>query len=381
MRKSILLIVFILLLGVIYFSTKSKSVAPLTNPPSIDNKTQQTKPVSNDFKIEVIAQGLDTPWALAFAPDGRLFITERPGRVRIIKDGKLQNVKITIPGVYEQSESGLMGIAVHPDFDSNHYVYVYHTYRRNGTLLNRTLRFTEKNNSFTDQKIILDNIPGNTTHDGGRIKFGPDQKLYITVGDVQDRQSSQDKNILTGKILRINDDGSIPKDNPYNNAVWSYGHRNPQGLAWHPTTQELFSTEHGPSAHDEVNIIQKGANYGWPLTVGDQTRESMVTPIQESGINTWAPAGATFYSGNKLGKDFQNTFIFTGLRSNTLWRLKLNSDNKTVESMDGLLEGEWGRMRDVIEGPDGYLYIANSNQDGRGRPDQVDDRILILKPN
>jgi glucose/arabinose dehydrogenase len=377
-RILIILLCIVLLVFLIY---KFSPVSPFTSIPKVTNPlvTPIPTPLVTGFDIQIIASGLDTPWALAFLPDGKLLITERPGRLRILAHGKLDPNPITISDVYENSEGGLLGLAVHPNFTTNHYIYLYQTYKNTKGIFNRVDRYVFENNTLSNKKTIIDDITASSNHDGGRLKFGPDGKLYITSGDAYNDKNGQDKNSLNGKILRINDDGSIPSDNPFGTAIWTYGHRNPEGLAFQPGTNSLFSSEHGPSAHDEINIIQKGNNYGWPVITGDQKQQGMITPIANSGLDTWAPAGATFYNGDKLGPDFQNTFLFTGLRSNTLWRIRLNSDN-SVMKMDGLLQGQWGRMRDIIQSPDGYLYIANSNLDGRGNPTQGDDRILKIVP-
>lgn len=182
-------------------------------------------------------------------------------------------------------------------------------------------RLLEREGRGTDLTVILDRIPGASIHDGGRIKFGPEGKLYITTGDAANPSLAQDLNSLAGKILRINSDGSIPEDNPFpGSPIYSYGHRNPQGLAWHPLTKELFSTEHGPSGappnccHDEVNIIEPGKNYGWPIVFGMARDPRFVDPILESGLDTWAPSGAFFYSGNELPESWKDNLFFTALR-------------------------------------------------------------------
>lgn len=272
-------------------------------------------------------------------------------------------------------ESGLQGIAIDPNFLENKFVYLYYTYSENTRLLNKISRFTFSNNSLENETVIIENIPGNLFHDGGRIKFGPDGKLYITTGDAGSPELAQDIYSLNGKILRINADGSTPKDNPFGNFVYSFGHRNPQGLDWHPQTNTLFSTEHGPKMHDEVNVIEKGKNFGWPqkLCNRDEINEELVEAIVCFDSWTLAPSGATFYSGDKL--PLKNAFIYTGLRGEQIRILEF--ENGKVAKDEKLLDG-FGRIRDVIEGPDGYLYFATNNTDGRGRALENDDKIYRI---
>ncbi len=228
-------------------------------------------PTAVDFQVETVAEGLDTPWDLAFAPDGRIFFTERPGRLRVIEGGRLRPEPVaTIPEVVERGEGGLLGLALDPDFAGNGHLYLYHTYSgSDGGLRNRVVRYTLADRAgargLTEPRVILDDIPAAAIHNGGRIAFGPDGKLYVTTGDAAAPALAQDRDSLAGKILRLNPDGSVPDDNPFpGSPVYSYGHRNPQGLAWQPGTGQLYATEHGPSAHDEVNLIAPGDNYGWP---------------------------------------------------------------------------------------------------------------------
>jgi glucose/arabinose dehydrogenase len=333
--------------------------------------------------IETFARGLQTPWAIAFAPDGRIFLTERPGRIRVIEKGALQSEPWLKLDAYESGEGGLMGLALDPTFEKNRYVYVALTYRdRDGRTKNRLVRLREDNGKGVLDKILVDNVPGAPFHNGGRVKFGPDGKLYWTTGEAQQPELAQDLKSLNGKILRLNADGTVPADNPFSNSpVYSYGNRNPQGLAWQPKTGRLYATEHGPSGspsccHDEVNLIEPGKNYGWPVIYGVQTKDGMLPPVLESGTNdTWAPGGAAFATRGP----WAGSFLFTGLRGQALYRVVFDAkDPRKVASFDNYFKGRFGRLRDVVEGPDGALYVLTSNRDGRGRPAAEDDRVLRI---
>ncbi len=333
----------------------------------------------------MVVTGLETPWAIDFAPDGRIFITERPGRVRIVKNGQLLDEPWTTIDVAPGGESGLLGLALDPEFQNNGLVYLSYTYiDGEGNSINRLVRMRDDQSSDkgTLDRILVDGVRGASNHDGGRLRFGPDNKLYWTMGDAQDSDLAQDISSLNGKILRLNPDGTVPQDNPFpNSIVYSYGHRNPQGLAWQPQTGRLYSTEHGPSGfqgsgQDEVNFIEAGKNYGWPIIYGDKTRSDMVTPVIQSGSSeTWAPAGATFV----VGGPWDGSLLFVGLRGQSLYRLTLDTNDPfKVLGFERLLVGEFGRLRDVAQGPDNAIYILTSNRDGRGRPSEGDDKLLRL---
>ena len=314
----------------------------------------------NYYKIEILAESLDTPWATDFLPNGNMIFTERNGRVSTLH-GKEIKVIANI-NVSEISESGLLGIAIDPEFEKNKFVYVYYTHE-NG---NRISRF-KLNEGLEDEHILLDNIPNARFHDGGRLKFGHDGKLYATTGDATVPSSAQDINSLAGKILRMNKDGSIPADNPFGNYAYSYGHRNPQGLAWHPISKQLYASEHGPTRNDEINIIVKGENYGWPKEC-DEISEEYTNPIRCYTEFTLAPSGIAFY---------KNELYVAGLRGTQLRKIVFDDDHKTILSEEELFS-DLGRIREVVE-HDGYLYITTSNRDGRGIPRVNDDKIIRVK--
>ncbi|MBI4210804.1 MAG: PQQ-dependent sugar dehydrogenase [Candidatus Diapherotrites archaeon] len=336
-----------------------------------DSPKSEDSPQNHGIVVERIAENLEIPWAIGFLPDGRMIFTERPGRVKVLENGSAHEIK----GVVHLGESGLQGIAVDPEFAENGYIYLYYTYTENSALLNRISRFALKNDSLENETTLLEGIPGNVYHDGGRLGFGPDGKLYASTGDSGNPESSQDKNSLAGKMLRLNKDGSMPGDNPFGNYVYSYGHRNPQGFDWHPQSGTLVSTEHGPSKNDEVNIIEKGANYGWPekLCGEANTEKGFSEAIVCFGEWTMAPSGAAFYSGGK--QQLKNAFVYAGLRGEQI-RAAYIEGGKLVKD-EKLLDG-YGRIRDIQEGPDGRLYFATNNTDGRGNPKKGDDGIYAI---
>jgi len=322
-----------------------------------------TKPIiSEKAEVEILVENLDTPWAIDFLSFGELIFTEREGKVSILDINKKETKVVGNIQVSEVSESGLLGIAVDPQFNSNKFVYLYYTYEDG----NRVSRFIldQKLERMENESILIDKIPNARFHDGGRIKFGPDGKLYVTTGDATVPSSAQDLSSLAGKILRMNKDGTVPEDNPYKNLVYSYGHRNPQGIAWNEKG-ELYASEHGPTRNDEVNIIVKGNNYGWPVEC-DENSSLYTNPMRCYSELTLAPAGIAFYKDN---------LYVAGLRGSQLRKLTL--DNEKITNEEALFE-ELGRIREVVE-HDGYLYITTSNMDGRGVPRAGDDKIIRIK--
>jgi glucose/arabinose dehydrogenase len=270
-----------------------------------------------------------------------------------------------------------MGLVLHPQFQSNHLLYVsYATIRRDAMVVD-VVRFRETGTALVEAKTIVAGLPAARYHAGCRLKFGPDRKLYITTGDATHREIAQDLSSLGGKILRVNDDGSIPEDNPFpNSPVWSYGHRNPQGMDWDPVSGLLFSSEHGPSGFDggyggdEVNIVERGLNYGWPVIHHNQKRQGMVSPLLEY-TPACAPASAAFWKGD---------FYFGCLRGEHLHRVVLDARDRRKVASEEKLFTNLGRIREVAVGRDGALYFSTSNRDGRGNPAASDDRIFRLAP-
>ena len=343
--------------------------SPNESPPIPPPTTSE----SGNESVEVLATNLQKPRAIDFADD-RIFVTEKIGRIRVIQDGVLLQEPLATFRTADVFDGGLLGIAVHPDFSNNHFLYVYYTYEENNSLWNKIIRITESDNKLQDATTIIDKIPGSQFSNGGIIKFGPDDKLYVGTGSVSDSSNfPQDLQSLAGKTLRLNGDGSIPNDNPFpNSPVFSYGHRNIQGMAW-DGSGNLYISELGPSKNDEINLIRAGQNYGWPdqECLGDEEFIDAFICYDPS----IEPGGIVIYSGETIAVG--NNIIMASLRTSNLY--KLDIDEEGLRSQKSILSGI-GRIRDVSQGPDGNLYLITSNTDGKGFPDSTDDKLLrILK--
>jgi aldose sugar dehydrogenase len=358
------------------------SIVSCTPPPGLAESKVVTTVDGVQFRVETVAGGLQVPWAFAWLPNGDVLVTERPGRVRIIEKGKLRAEPVfVVPDVEPSSESGLMDVSVHPDFSANDLVYLAYSYNKDGRRV-KVVRYKFAGGKLTEPKVIIEDIPGAPNHAGMRADFGPDKKLYITTGDATDWNLAQKLDSLAGKTLRLNDDGTVPQDNPFvktPNAraeIW-------QGLAWQPSSGLMFQTEHGPSTFegkgsggDEVNIVDPGANLGWPEIHHTEKREGMVSPLLEYSP-ACAPASGAFYGGSQF-PIFKGNFFFGCLRGARLIRVVL--EGRKVVRQEDLLSGTFGRIREVAEGPDGYLYFSTSNRDGRGTAAKDDDRVMRLVP-
>lgn len=309
--------------------------------------------------IETVAQGLDTPWSIARSNDV-FYLSERPGKIIKIDGNKKTEQQVDLDKeVSTAAEAGLLGFVLAPDFKDSKEAYAYYTYEDNGQF-NRIVKLKLENDTWKEEEVLIDKIPSGQYHHGGRLKIGPDDKLYATTGDASDEQNAQDKDTLGGKILRINLDGSKPKDNPMSNSyVYSYGHRNPQGIVWTPDGQ-MYASEHGNQANDEINEIKEGHNYGWPVIEGNEENNNMETPIFTSGSDdTWAPSGIAFKDG---------IIYSAALRGEGIMKFDVEKDEmKKVAT-------KYGRIRDVyIVNND--LYFVSNNTDGRGNPSQNDDKL------
>jgi len=351
-------------------------------------ETETSQLTQSTFKVETVIPNLEVVWSIVWAPDGRMIFTERPGRVRVYENGKLRPTPLfTVPDVEPAGESGLMSVALHPQFASNHFLYLSYAYNSGGTQV-RVARYRETPSGLTDRQVIIEGIPAAQFHAGCRLRFGPDGKLYVTTGDATKRELAQKLDSLAGKILRLNDDGTVPPDNPFvgkANArpeIWAYGSRNSQGIDFQPGSNLLFETEHGPSGFDgpgggdEVNIIERGKNYGWPVIHHRATQAGMESPLLEY-TPACAPASGMFYRGSALPA-FKGNFFFGCLRGERIIRVTL--DGRRVVSQENLLEGKYGRIRDIAEGADGLVYFSTSNRDGRGHPASDEDRIMRMAP-
>jgi glucose/arabinose dehydrogenase len=325
-----------------------------------------------------IITGLDIPWELQWGPDDWLWVTERFGRVsRVNPETGEQDIILDISGQVSQSgESGLLGMVLHPDFESSPYVYMAYTYLSGGNITEKIVRYEYSVGQLVDEMVLLDNIPGNSTHDGCRLIITPDMKLLATTGDAQNQPAAQNINSLLGKVLRINLDGSIPDDNPWpGNPVWSYGHRNPQGL-FLADNGILYSSEHGPSTDDELNIIEEARNYGWPNVHGFCNLPDEITFCNANNVKepvlAWTPTVAAsdiVHYDHPSISEWQNSILMTTLKNKRIYALKLDESGTEVTEENQYFTNLWGRLRDICVGPNGEIYLATNGPDwGNSEP-------------
>lgn len=372
----------------------SPVVQPSTRPAA---SPSLSPPGPLNFKVDAVASGLRVPWSLAFLPGGSMLVTERSGQVRLIQGGQLQPQPVLTLNVVSApgTESGLLGIALHPGFPNPPDVYLAYTYSRGGQKVDRVSRFTYGGGQLTNERVVLDDIPGGQCcHFGGRIGFGPDGMLYVTTGDGQVPGRAADRTSLNGKVLRVRDDGSVPADNPLpGSPVYAWGLRNPEGLAW-DRQGRLYVSNNGPTGefglfhNDDVDLIQAGGFYGWPVVAGltpaGRSQDygnppSRVPPVATSGnSDTWAPSGMTFYSPSATQ---QPTLLVATLTGQALRRLVIDPAQPGQASDQQIVLTGYGRLRDAVDGPDGCVYVLTSNRDGRGTPQPADDRVLRLCPS
>jgi glucose/arabinose dehydrogenase len=377
MKKAIVIIFLLGLLIAIWFISTTNYEEPVNEAVYVGREVEEdivaeAQLVEDVPRVEVIGENLTIPWEVVFLPDGEILVTERPGRVLLLKAG----IELAVPDVQSTGEGGLLGAVLHPDFEANNYLYLYQTTEDGLGLKNRIVRYILRNNTITLDRVIADNLPGARFHDGGRIAFGPDGYLYVTVGDALRPSEAQDENTLEGTLLRMTDAGEPAPGNPFGSLVYSYGHRNAQGLAW-DEAGNLWSSEHGRSVggsgFDEINLITPGSNYGWPDSQGDTVAAGTVAPARHSTADvTWAPGGLAYFAGS---------LYMPGLRGETLYEAVL--DGTEIVAWHEHLVGEYNRLRTVVVGPDNLLYLTTSNRDGRlqgEEPIDTDDRIIRINP-
>jgi glucose/arabinose dehydrogenase len=339
-----------------------------TDAPTGDAKTaspsDRASADSDPRVVGTIASGLEVPWGLAFLPDGTALVTERDsGRVLSIQDGEVTEVG-TVPEAAPAGESGLLGIAVSPSYAENHEVFLYVTTDED----NRILRTTYDGKRLGDLDVILDGIPNDFIHDGGRLAFGPDGYLYASTGETGNADLAQDRSSLGGKILRITTDGEPAPGNPFQDSpIWTWGHRNVQGLAF-DDRDRLWASEFGASDWDELNLIVKGANYGWPFVEGTGGNAKYAEPRVVWKTSEASPSGLAFADGH---------LWLASLKGERLWRVDV--DGTDASNPTDFFVGEYGRLRTVVVAPNGNLWVTTSNRDGRGDPAEVDDRILEIR--
>ena len=343
--------------------------------------------------VDTIASGLDVPWAVAFAPDGRMFVSERIGRIRVVENGTLRRQPWATIEVAARGESGLMGLAVAPDFATSRAVYTVATVEKGDVLVNQVLRLTDEGGNAGQPTVVLDDIPAAAFHAGDAIAFGPDGMLYVATGDAREPALAQDTTSLAGKLLRLRPDGTVPDDNPVRGSpIYARGLRNTQGIAWDAGSGQLIATDHGPSGfpnerfrqnRDELNAIPSGANLGWPTVAGSSRDRRFVPPIVDWSDPGIAPAGVAVYTGPHAA--WSGSVFVAALKGEQLRRVTLVRDSTAragwrAVSDEPLFARQFGRLRAVAMGPDGMVYFTTSNRDGRGSPRANDDHVLRLRP-
>jgi len=373
MRRSVVLIFLLALLSGCGGDEDTKAPAPPqaetapAEPRQAPSGAEPLRAKNDESRLETVATGLEAPWEIAFLPDRSALVTERPGRVRLLgRNGKLDPDPVAEVEVAAFGEGGLLGLAVDPRFRRNRFVYLY----RSTDSGNEVLRYRFEGGKLTEDAVVLDGIEAGAIHNGGRMHFGPDGSLYVSTGETGNPGLAQDPDSLNGKILRL----ANPRGASARAEVVSLGHRNVQGFDW-DAQGRLFATEFGPDSDDEVNLIEEGKNYGWPEAQGEESENGSV-PALVNYEDVIAPSGATFVS--MPGSAWSGDFLFANLVGEQVRRVTI--DGTEGKDTGSLFEGDLGRLRTVVEGPDGGIYALTNNTDGRGSPRDGDDKVVRIVP-
>lgn len=322
--------------------------------------TEESSPWPSE-DIRTVKADLSHPWEMLWGKDDHLWVTERAGKVLKVNPKTGYTVfKSVIPDALQRGEGGVLGLVQHPDFLQNGFIYVAYNYLKSGTYTQKLVRFRVKNEEFIEPLTLIDNIPAANDNNGSRLAITADNKLLMTTGDATNGESAQQMNSLSGKVLRINLDGTIPADNPFpNSAIWTFGHSNPQGLVI--ANGKVFASENGIGSLDELNLIEKGRNYGWPNAGGPE--KNIAASLWNSGSTSFTVSGIDYYNSELIGR-WKNSILMTTLKDGTLYQLKLNAAGTGVESVAPFYQGQWGRLRDVCVSPAGRVYICTGNGEG-----------------
>lgn len=334
-----------------------------------------------DTTSKVLTENLNFPWEILWGPDNFIWITERGGRVsRVNPSTGAVTPLLTIPDVQAQGEGGLLGMVLHPDFSTTPQVFVAYNYNNGGNYREKIVRYTYNGTTLVSPVILLDNIPAANIHNGCRLLITPDRKLFISTGDASNSNAAQNNSSLSGKILRLNLDGSIPSDNPSaSSAIWSLGHRNPQGLVY--ANNRLYSSEHGANSDDEINIIEKGRNFGWPnvqgfCDAGGEPAFCATNNVREP-LKAWSPTIATCgldYYDKDLIPQWKGSLLLVTLKATRLIQLTLNANKDGITGSTDFFQGTYGRMRDLCISPEGKVYICTSNGANNDKIIEVDKK-------
>ncbi|OGG05064.1 hypothetical protein A2Z33_07330 [Candidatus Gottesmanbacteria bacterium RBG_16_52_11] len=383
MNKIILIILLAAVAGL--YILKKPLIPPGTARP--ETAAVPTGAAATGYRIEEYVSGLYVPWSIVFTEPDRMLVAERNGSIRIIQEGRLDPEPLhKFADVTEDGEAGLMGLATDPQYGVNRLIYAAYAYRSAAGVAVRIVLMKDDGDTVSGITEIVPGIAAARIHAGTGISFGPDGKLYISSGDGSVRQNAQNMSLLSGKILRLETEGSVPGDNPFaGSPVYALGFRNVQGLAWDRRTGNLWATDHGPSGFDgpgggdEINLVKRGANYGWPVVSHEKTMPQFESP-QQVYTPAVAPAGLIIYDSSMLPQ-LRGKLLFTGLRGEGIFAVELTEDRLKAVRTDKLPEVNYGRIRAIAVGPEGYIYFSTSNRDGRGKVRAGDDRIFRIIPN